>query len=131
MTFINQVNFFLRETATFLPVFAWISMQQKSVVRWLLYPSLICIFLVFDFFKCNIYATVAYMLHFAFLYHFFALIKRYSNSKYRRSKIYNISYKIVGFALFITIEICKANYFTQALLKTPLSALLFDTSYFI
>ena len=61
------------------------------------------------------------MLHFDFLYPFFALIKRYSNNKYHCLKIYNISYKIVGFTLFITIEICKVNYFTQALLKTPLS----------
>ena len=71
------------------------------------------------------------MLHFVFLYQFFSLIKRYSNNKYRCLKIYNISYKIIGFTLFITIEICKANYFTQVLLKTPLSALLFDTSSFI
>ena len=71
------------------------------------------------------------MLHLGNLNQFFALIKRYSNNKYRCLKIYNISHEIIGFTLFITIEICKANYFTQALLKTPLSVLLFDTSSFI
>ena len=79
-----------------------ISVKRKAVALWLLYPSLLYVFLPFDFFKCNIYATVAYMLHFAFLYHYFVLIKRYSNSKYRCLKIYNISHKI-GISLLLIV----------------------------
>lgn len=41
------------------------------------------------------------MLQFAFLRHFFSLIKRYSNSKYRYLEIYNISHTIGVFTLFI------------------------------
>ena len=112
MVYIKSASFFYLEYQPYHQFWHGIAVKRKAAALWLLYPSLLYVFLIFDFFKCNIYATVAYMLHFTFLYHFFELIKRYSNSKYRRSKIYNISYKI-GISLLLIVTNYDKNMWNQ------------------